>query len=109
MEKNATPPIQRPHWAWFVVLDGPLALLGLLVLSPRLAAKARKLLPMPSDALLRVTFFGAIAVHIGEGTLAWSMARKKGLPAGPWAAQTAVVGFPSLVALRAAEAQEQAI
>lgn len=104
--EDVTPPgdvptLERPHWAWFAVLDGSLALLGLLALFPGLARTVRKRAPIPPQSALRAIFFAAIVVHLGEGAAAWALARKKGLNPGPWALQTTIVGFPSLLALRA--------
>jgi hypothetical protein len=39
-------------------------------------------------------------IHTAEALVAGRLARRRGLPAARWAAQTFAVGFPSLLALR---------
>jgi len=90
---------QRPSILWFVVLDGSLAILALVVLLPALAARIRSRFPLPSDRWLKAILLGALLVHLGEGSVAWRQASAKGLPAAAWAAQTTLVGFPSLIEL----------
>jgi hypothetical protein len=93
----------RPSFGWFLLLDGGLAALAALCLLPGLAAAVRRRMPLPSDRALRGLLIGAIVVHLGEGTAAYIAAKAKGRHAFGWAVQTAVVGFPSLRLLAAAE------
>ena len=72
MEPENLAPFDRPAWWWFALLDGPLGLLALLALRPGLAAKVRRRIPLQSDRTLRAL---------------------------PWALQTTLVGFPSLLLL----------
>jgi len=99
MEPENLAPFDRPAWWWFALLDGPLGLLALLALRPGLAAKVRRRIPLQSDRTLRAVFALAIAIHLGEGALAWKNAKKRGVPALPWVLQTTLVGFPSLLLL----------
>ncbi len=54
--------------------------------------------------LLRLTFWGAVALHVTEAAYSYRAARKAGFTesAPKWALQTLAVGFPSLQALHAA-------
>jgi len=94
--KNPPPEILRPHPGWFLVLDGPLALLAAFVIIPSLGSRFTKIAPFATKSLLKWTFFAALVVHAAEGATAWSIAGKKGLNQRGWALQTALVGFPSL-------------
>ncbi|MCU1354582.1 MAG: hypothetical protein JWM05_3791, partial [Acidimicrobiales bacterium] len=64
----------------------------------------RRVAPIPERRALQRLFAGAAALHIAEATYAARGARRAGLAPGPWAAQTLVVGFPSLLQLRRAAA-----
>lgn len=56
---------------------------------------------------LRLLFAGAVVTHVVEAAVAYHWARREGWSrsAPRWAAQTLGVGFPSLLALRAAAGQ----
>lgn len=98
-------PVTRPALAWFALLDGGVIALTSLVVSPALEARARQVLPLPSRQVMKAFLVGTAIVHVGEALAAGRTARRHGLPAGPWARQTFVVGFPSLLALRRAVAE----
>jgi hypothetical protein len=53
----------------------------------------------------KVVFWGAVAIHVGEAIYTYRAAQRAGFTqAAPrWALQTLAVGFPSLLALRAAK------
>jgi len=53
---------------------------------------------------LRRLFRTAVAIHVGEALYSYGSARRAGFTtsAARWAVQTLGVGFPSLIALRAA-------
>ena len=53
---------------------------------------------------LRRLFHAAVAIHVGEAVYSYRAARQAGFTASAprWALQTLGVGFPSLIALRAA-------
>lgn len=61
--------------------------------------------------VIRWTFYGAVALHVGEAAYANHAARKAGFTnsAWKWGLQTLAVGFPSLLALRDARAAEPAV
>jgi hypothetical protein len=63
------------------------------------------------NRLVRWTFWGATALHVGEAAYANYAARKAGFSnsAWKWGLQTLAVGFPSLLALRDAKAAEPAV
>lgn len=92
--------VVRPALGWFILLDGALLKLAVLAFNPTVYEKARDFVPLPEQRVLREIFYWAIAVHAGEALLARRMARRRGVPAGPWVRQSFVVGFPSLLKLR---------
>ncbi len=75
--------------AWWVTNLGGLVVNGLV------AARSSRKLP-------RIVFALAAATHVVEAACTFVTARRRGLPALPWTLQTLAVGFPSLLALRAA-------
>jgi hypothetical protein len=99
---EAPPAVVRPARGWFVLLDGGIAALVLLSASDRFydAAIHYSPLPLPAQSQARRLLVGAIVIHAAEALGASRLARRHGLPARSWAAQTFVVGFPSLLALR---------
>lgn len=53
------------------------------------------------QSMIRNIFIGAVVVHMAEATYAWRLATSAGLSSAPaWAAQTLLIGFPSLGRLR---------
>jgi hypothetical protein len=96
------PGVVRPPWGWFALLDGGLVALILLVWPDTLRDAVTHLtpVPLPSQSLARRLLVGAVAIHLVEGLVAARLARRGGLPSRGWGAQTFVVGFPSLLALR---------
>lgn len=98
---GGSPAFSRPALGWFVTLDGGLAALAVLALSRGAYDKARQVVPLPEQSQLRALLTGAVGLHAIEAVAARSMARRRGVPPGRWARQTFVVGFPSLLRLRA--------
>ncbi len=92
--------VVRPALGWFVVLDGGLVVLAVLATSRRCHEAVASTAPLPPRRRLKTLLVAALAVHVGEAMAAARLARRHDLPAAAWAAQTAVVGFPSLLALR---------
>jgi hypothetical protein len=90
----------RPATGWFVLLDGGIAILTLLVASTQVYDAVRRQVPLPSRPGLRAMLAGTAVIHVLEARHAVRTAQRHGLPTGRWAAQTFVVGFPSLVQLR---------
>ena len=72
------------------------------------AARALGVRLFASRANLRVVFWAAVAAHAVEALVAARIARAHGVPAAAWAAQTFLLGGPSLFALRAALAAARA-
>jgi hypothetical protein len=90
----------RPlHPIFFALIDGSVAVLVASVLDPGVARSVRRAVPGLSDRRLRQLVAVTVTAHVLEATAAWRTARRKGLPPAPWASQTALVGFPSMVAL----------
>ena len=83
-----------------MLLDGGIAILALLASSSQVYDAVRKQVPLPSRPGLRAMLVGTAVIHAVEARHAARTARRHGLPPGRWAAQTCVVGFPSLVELR---------
>lgn len=92
----------RPAPAWFAVLDGGVALLGLMATSQAAYDVVSRRLPVPSRRTIKVLLAGTAAVHVGEAVYAYRVANENGFhrSASRWAVQTFVVGFPSLLKLR---------
>lgn len=95
-----TPTFRRPATAWFVILDGGVLALTVLAADRRAYDAAAARVPLPSRRTLQGLLWATAAVHAAEALAAGRLARRRGLPAGRWAAQTFLVGFPSLLALR---------
>jgi Transmembrane protein 254 len=92
----------RPHPLWFLLLDGGIVLLALLVFDDRAYGRARARLAdrLPSRDTLVGLLIGTAVIHTVEALAAGRVARRRGLSAPGWRAQTFVVGFPSLLSLR---------
>jgi hypothetical protein len=97
-------PFRRVHPAWFVALDGGVAALAVLSASGRAHRAVEWWLPVPDQRNVRRLLGGTVALHAAEASAAFLRARRAGTgrrTAGAWAAQTFVVGFPSLLAQNA--------
>jgi hypothetical protein len=94
----------RPHWLWFLVLDGGIWLLVQFTVNPGLYSKARERSGgrLPPHSAIKGLLAGTVVIHSGEAVLAGRMAARRGLRRRGWMLQTFVVGFPSLRKLRAA-------
>jgi hypothetical protein len=103
MPKASARRVVRPHPGWFALLDGGLVALGALAASEQAHRTMNKVAPapLPSRKVLQGILAGALAIHVGEALAAARLARRKGQPVLGWALQTLVVGFPSLLALKA--------
>jgi hypothetical protein len=99
--------VVRPSTFWFLLLDGGIVLLALLVFDDgtyqRLRARMADRLP-PRGTLVGL-LIGTAVIHTVEAVAAGRVARRRGLSARGWRAQTFVVGFPSLLALRSTREQ----
>lgn len=98
------PRVTRPHWLWFLLLDGGIVLLIQFVRNPGQyeQVRARAGGRMPSQRVVQGLLAGTAVIHTAEAVAAGRMAAKRGLPRSGWMAQTFVVGFPSLLKLRQA-------
>jgi hypothetical protein len=103
-KKDKDSGVVRPHWLWFLVLDGGIWMLVQLVVNRELYEKARAKTDnrLPPHATLQGLLAGTAVVHVGEALVAGRMASRRGLPRRGWMVQTFIVGFPSLSALRKA-------
>ncbi|HEY1826708.1 MAG TPA: DUF4499 domain-containing protein [Acidimicrobiales bacterium] len=96
------PEVVRPHWLWFLVLDGGILMLIQIVLSraPYEKVRERTADRLPSYQVVQGLLAGTAVIHVGEAMLAARMAGTRGLRRRGWALQTFAVGFPSLLELR---------
>ncbi len=85
---------------WFVLLDGGIVALCVLSASDAAHRRVAAVVPLPPRRALQALLAATAVIHVAEAAYAGSAARRRGLPAGPWARQTLAVGFPSLRALR---------
>jgi hypothetical protein len=106
-DKDTASFVVHPHWGWFVLLDGGLALLCSVSFSDRAHGAVARFSPLPRQRFLRRLLVFAVAIHLVEAIGATRGAYRRGLPARVWALQTLVVGFPSLLALRHAPDRKQ--
>jgi hypothetical protein len=99
---SMTSDVVRPHWGWFVLLDGGVAVLLAVTLSEQVYESVPVLGPLrlPERRALHWLVAGTAAVHVVEAAVAAGLASRRGLPVRSWTLQTFVVGFPSLLALR---------
>jgi Transmembrane protein 254 len=102
MAKTTQSGVVRPSLLWFLLLDGGIVLLTLLVFSDDAYARVQDRLEgrLPSRHSLVGLLIGTVVIHTVEASAAGRVARRRGLSAGGWRTQTFVVGFPSLLALR---------
>jgi hypothetical protein len=94
--------VVRPSFFWFLLLDGGIILLALLVFNEQAyqRAKARMQDRLPPRDTLVGLLVGTAVIHAVESLAAGRIARSRGMSPGGWRVQTFVVGFPSLLALR---------
>lgn len=94
--------IPRPHWAWWLVLDGGLLFLTVLTFSPAAYGWwSQSVTTFFSPVFLWWLFWAAFAAHVVEGSVAWIWCHRAGVAEKwAWAFQTFIVGFPSLRLLR---------
>jgi len=88
---------------WFVVIDGAVGVLVAAALSATVGRRLRRVLPFLTPVVVRALLIFTVLAHAGEAATAARLARSRGLDWRPWALQTALVGFPSLLALRSLE------
>jgi hypothetical protein len=102
MAKTTQSGVVRPSLLWFLLLDGGIVLLTLLVFSDDAHARAKERLQgrLPSRDTLVGLLIGTVVIHTVEAFAAGRVAGRRGLSPGGWRTQTFVVGFPSLLALR---------
>ncbi len=94
--------VVRPHWLWFLVLDGGIFMLIQFVANPGLYGKARAKSGerLPPHSAIKALLAGTAVIHLGEAAMAGRMAARRGLRRRGWVLQTFAVGFPSLLKLR---------
>jgi hypothetical protein len=94
--------VVRPHWLWFLVLDGGIWMLIQFVINPALYERIRSRSGdrLPPHRAIQGLLAGTAVIHTGEAIVAGRMAARRGLVRRPWVIQTFLVGFPSLLELR---------
>lgn len=90
--------VERPALGWWIAIGGGLGLLFALAFVPEAYAFWRKHVgPMMPRRVLQGIAAAAIALHVGEATYAYRIAKRRGVKgAGRWAWQTLLLGYPSL-------------
>jgi len=98
----ASDEVERPAVGWQVAVLGGLGLLFALAFVPEAYAFWRRSVgPMLPRRVLQGIAAAAIALHVGEATYAYSLAKREGMEtAGRWAWQTLLFGYPSLRLLK---------
>jgi hypothetical protein len=106
----ASDTVDRPSLGWWIAIPAGMALVGVLAFSAGSHARLSRLVPLPSQAILRAVFAGATLVHLGEAAYVYREAGRLGLHAsrGGWALQTFLLGYPSLTLFRARAAKAAA-
>ena len=100
----------RPALVWWVLIVPAMAFLAILAASPALAAQWQSLSRTPfSHAAYQWLWWLAVLAHVAEAAYALSLAgRSAEAPLRKqWALQTLILGFPSLLLLRARTAGQQ--
>ena len=94
--------VERPALGWWIAIGGGLGLLFALAYVPEAHALWRRHIgPMMPRKVLQGIAAAAIALHVGEASYAYVIARKHGMKtAGRWAWQTLLMGYPSLRLLK---------
>lgn len=98
----ASEEVEPPATGWQVAVLGGLGLLFALAFVPEAYAFWRRNVgPMFPRRVLQGIAAAAVALHVGEATYAYSLAKREGMAsAGRWAWQTLLFGYPSLRLLR---------
>ena len=90
--------VDRPHWIWFVVVWGGLALLAALAFIPSFHAwYGQAVHAMPSQTVLVWVLLACLPIHVFEGWLALKICEELGMTASAkgWAWQCFALGYPS--------------
>jgi hypothetical protein len=97
---------ERAAPLWYVAIDGGLATTAAMAMSQTVYDAVASKVPVPPRAFAKVFWYGSIVVHIAEATYAYKTAKAAGMhrTAGRWAAETMIVGFPSIQKLKAVAA-----
>ena len=97
---------ERPKLGWFLLIDSGLAEVAVLSVSDKAYEAVSAKVPLPPRSVVRAIAVGAAVVHVDEATFAYRSAKAAGMhaSAGRWARQTLVVGFHSLLRLKAVRA-----
>jgi hypothetical protein len=104
MAKTSRSGLVRPSLFWFLLLDGGIVVMIKLVVSQQAYDRLNGLSgdKLPPRPTLRAMLAGTAVIHVAEALVAGRIAKRRGFAPGVWRAQTLVVGFPSLLALRKA-------
>jgi len=94
---------ERAAPLWYVAIDGGLAFSALMAMSQTAYDAVSSRVPMPPRGLAKAFWYGSILVHVGEASYAYKTAKAAGMDrtAGRWAAETMIIGFPSIRKLKA--------
>ena len=107
MPTNAEQPDFVPVPTWVLAsLGGPVIALVALAACDPLRRLVARVLPGLTRSRVRGLAAVTLLAHLAEASAAVRTARAKGIDPVPWAAQTALVGFPSLLALHQVEGRK---
>ncbi len=88
---------ESPALIWWILIPVGMGLTAALALIPAAyAILPSALAGLLSPIVVRSIFVVAVALHLLEGAYAGVRARRRELPALRWAAQTTLLGYPSL-------------
>lgn len=98
---------ERAAPLWYLAIDGGLAVAALMAASQTVYDVVSSRVPVPPRKVTQVFAVGSFFVHIGEATYAYRVAKAAGMhrTAGRWAAETMIVGFPSILKLQSIAAE----
>jgi hypothetical protein len=99
---------ERAAPLWYLAIDGSLATTAAMAMSQTAYDAVAAKVPVPPRKVAQLVWYGSILVHIAEATYAYKTAKAAGMhrTAGRWAAETMIVGFPSLQKLKAVAAEQ---
>jgi hypothetical protein len=108
---SAAPPHDRFERAtplWYLAIDGGLATTAAMAMSSSVYDAIAAKVPVPPRKVTQAIWYGSIVVHIAEATYAYRVAKAAGMhrSAARWAAETMIVGFPSILKLQSIAAEQ---
>ena len=99
---TTTDRFERPNLLWYVFFDTGLTAMGVMSFNADAYEAIAATAPVPSRRTVQALFAGSVALHVAEATMAYKMAKRRGMDqsAARWARAAFIVGFPALLKLR---------